>query len=651
MTRKSKTNGRRTAKTKRNFHGARSVNGQEGDKVSIPVGNGTEEPSKKHNLKAPISHNNVHLHGLQLPGPFKLSDSGKASGLLTPSDSATVIESFQQGSSETIYAQLELTSNMPWREQLKLGRGVDAITWQPRKSAFTHSVEDEGKRITKCTKETYNIITRKQAELSQGGFGIHSGASFTDTGLISAEIKGLLSTMFSTSNSSESFCLHCKLEGGYKTEYPVTKFSFTDKARSLSTQEFRKIHGDYFVSGRERGFSCDILILCQTTAQVDNTSFYTEVTARLQNILHGGIRTSDIEIHSKRYNISNYKFETKGCSTEGEAFKFDTSELQSECSLIATVSTMFDRVKSNAEGVEQVAILDHYTILPRISGIDDELLGYCHDLYHYCAEFKSLLNHLALHSYSSERKKMEKVIKSYQQKSKSLSPTNAHEFKSMYEEAKLLSRLSKKLCRNYYFLGRMRNMQTKIKPGRFPAGRHRTEYEWECGQVGGHRGKKSSREYFTLKLGDIKVCRAKWTSPEITPSIVEKIFGFGQPYMEFRSGAVDDSDFSPDSPHVSSPSRETFIFTLKEGPAYVLGWKLSVNWYIPPWSIGHSPEIRVAGERNGILSENLRIRLDNWTSARWKCEVTFVLKEHFDFPKDEPSWDDFAVEKVTTKTY
>jgi hypothetical protein len=172
-----------------------------------------------------------------------------------------------------IGAELDPEPQIPWLETFHLRSGVDALTGQPKASALkrpttgredsdkslpTRSPNDGSARAHTAVKAIRGVHQQSREHKFEGGGTVNStsllafGASFT-----------MQTSQFS---SNHSFLVETVVSGEYDFEkLDLEDLELTSEALALSKkpQEFRRIHGDYFVLGSKRRYWFHALVECR----------------------------------------------------------------------------------------------------------------------------------------------------------------------------------------------------------------------------------------------------------------------------------------------------------------------------------------------------------------------------------------------------
>ncbi|KAL0573294.1 hypothetical protein V5O48_008657 [Marasmius crinis-equi] len=554
------------------------------------------------------------------------------------------------------YTELQQKVKVPYEDSLRLGVGVNALTWDSTtRTALEPGFREPSRGTNTPTPDSFDSrveVTHWEdlEDLVRGyelGAGIGTGS--IDMGP-SVEFRAKLASLMSQSSMANTVLIYFRASARFEPTYLPLDIQLNRRLFPIGSCAFRELYGDYYVAGYQYG--------------VDETGSTRakEVAAKastVEDILTIEASANRANKASRTCKLLHVEIEMKGVRPEVPVSVSATDPR----SVTDALNSLKESVK-NAPGTRLTAILHHYStiynaIQCRIKDMPSMMFAKFHEMRELHGHLYAFLRHPALQPFDEDRVRIEEVLKTFQDARQALfipNNNNDHHHRkghskslgceSIHKELKRMKELASFHTARWKFLRGVKRTNHRIDgPSHGERGSRESIYKWECGKLGGKRLRKRRGCEVVQLAPHVKAYRVTWSFKinEISKNVLPKVWKAGsERYVEFkvlRDTDVPDPPKMPDTtkdalyavPYYSEgDSDDGLIFRMVGLPVFILGWTLSCEPQASGWR--DAPRIEVKNKHNFILSEHLRIRLVTSKPAKWTCQVTFVFQARCDFP-------------------
>ncbi|KIK62777.1 hypothetical protein GYMLUDRAFT_72518 [Collybiopsis luxurians FD-317 M1] len=547
---------------------------------------------------------------------------------------------------KSVSTELQREVKIPWSDTFRLGFGVDALTGESMTctalSTFrmpSHPPRPKEARVYVDTLHWNAIKSLKdQYDIEIGGTVNVAPASIS--------MDSRISSLLSKNASLSTVLIQYQVNGEFEPEFIPASVTLQEGMPGLTEAEFRERYGDYYLAGRQRGYGCRMVVVCQINDKSITKKHEIKAQTLVKNFFKASGTQSKVKSQSKKCSIVHVMIETYGCSEDAAYLSNDLLSPQD-------AQAALPKLLANPKGTTRSGILYHYSSLmncslPRRITVHQDVFAKIHKMRDICLDLQTYLEHPALQSdaYTTSVKSIRSAITAFQTQRKNLVRKLTLEKKIQHAdiyvqmvEAKLKA---DGMMKCYDFIAAVKGMdrawKKSVKPGPAGAGAKETQrhtFIWECGKVGG-KFKKKLANYNQVVFGaGFEAYELGWESPLTTPpNPLKKMLGKAGYPEHMNLVQMDPVEVSGKKGRVVKEGEEVdggfFNFQLAGGKIYVVGWTLSCVWDGKP---DPGPVIELDdGDNNLILSDQFTVKLDMSRPTRWKCKVTFVFQAHHQFP-------------------
>ncbi|KIK53474.1 hypothetical protein GYMLUDRAFT_937449 [Collybiopsis luxurians FD-317 M1] len=463
----------------------------------------------------------------------------------------------------------------------------------------------------------------------------------------SISMSSRISSLLSKNASSSTVLIQYKVIGEFEPEFIPATVTLQEGMPALTEAEFRERYGDYYLAGRQRGYGCRMVIVCQIDDKSITKKHEIEAQTLVENFFKASGTQSKVKSQSKNCSILHVMIETYGCSADAS---YLSNGLLSPQDALAALPKLL----ANPKGTPRIGILYHYSSLincnlPRRVTVHRDVFAKIHEMRDMYLDLQTYLEHPALQSdaYAIRVKSIRSAIAAFQTQRKNLVRKLTLEKKvqdtDIYVQMVEAKLKADGMMKCYDFIAGVKGMdkarKRSVKPGPGGTGvkeNNRNTFVWECGKVGG-KFKKKLANYNQVVFGaGFEAYELEWESPLTTPpNPLKKMIGkVGYP-EHMNLVRIDPEEMGGKKGRVPEEGEEVdggfFNFRLAGGRMFVVGWILSCVWDGKP-DPGPVIELDDEGDNNFILSDRFTVKLDTSRPTRWKCKVTFVFQAHHQFP-------------------
>ncbi|KAJ7167716.1 hypothetical protein C8R46DRAFT_255617 [Mycena filopes] len=537
----------------------------------------------------------------------------------------------------TSQTELEGRVRLPWVEgESMLGFGFDALTGEFKvNSVFNHPVNLVETSKTAQSEIVIEHLKWQQVKEFQDEFEISVGATvnvpFPRIGA-NAKIAKILSENTAVSRIIMQYTVNVSFSAEYISDADV---QLKEELHNLDPLEFRARYGDYYIAGYQRGYSCRVIAVCQTTEKTVTERLEREAKIFVENCFTGKLGSDRSKLATETFSLLTFEVHTEGCL-------LDTANMAG-----ADIQEKVMQLKqSNHAGVERIAFLNHYSTLRRNLSrrlhVSGEMFHRAHVMRDAYAYLRMCRLHPALQEFYSDRRALDEVLKDFEKHRKDLVQMTQDEQRTRTIDALHQNLHSSKntvetYIQRYDFMSTVTNMDKRIiahDPTVIDGSDLR--YRWECGKTGGVKKGGEPESPSVVCFGGHDAFEITWKSPWAPGHRIRR----ERVDMTFSTRYDHDIPVRPPNPNLKSkkPPVEAIhpgaydYHLANQGPVFILGWQLSCSW---PRNRG-KPTIKAGHPLNHILSDQLRISVDISRATQWECKVTYVEKSSHDFPQLMP---------------
>ncbi|KAF8829952.1 hypothetical protein HHX47_DHR2000189 [Lentinula edodes] len=535
--------------------------------------------------------------------------------------------------------ELQREVKIPWSETFRLGFGVDALTGESMAGTAITSFKMSGSPRPKQVKTYVDTLHWNGIKSLQDQYDIEIGGT-VNVAPASISMSTRISSLLSKNASASTVLIQYRVIGEFEPEFIPSNVALQNGLSDLSEDDFRDKYGDYYLAGRQRGYGCRMVIVCQVDDKSVTDKAEVEAQALVENFFKAGAGHSNVKSRSKSCSILHVMIETYGCSADAS---YLSNGLLSPKDALAALP----KIMKDPKGTPRIGILYHYSTLkhcklPRSVTVHSDVFAKIHEMRELYFDLQTYLEHPAFQSefYTRDAERVRSAIRAFDKKRKNLvrnlkldrkqKRLQDTELYAQIAEAKIKAEA---LMRRHEFIAGVKALSRKAPRSSNLGTKDSLSFFWECGKTGG-RVKKKMRYYTEVTFGPgFDAYEAEWESPLVTPlnPFMKKFIRSEHPeQMNFVRIDPEEVDGKKGRLEEEGDDREFFNFRLAGGKVYVIGWTLSCVW---DGKAEPGPVIQLDdGESNFILSDRFSVKLDTSRPGRWHCKVTFVFQSSYNFP-------------------
>ncbi|KAF5378905.1 hypothetical protein D9757_008708 [Collybiopsis confluens] len=531
--------------------------------------------------------------------------------------------------------ELQREVQIPWSDTFRLGFGVDALTGESMtRTALTSFTMPSYSPRHKQARTYVDTLHWKAIKSLEDQYEMEFGGT-VNVAPASVSMSSRISSLLSKNASASTVLIQYRVIGEFEAEFIPASVRLQEGLEKLKESEFREKYGDYYLAGRQRGYGCRMVIVCQVDDKSSSDKYEIEAQTLVENFFKAAGRHSTVKSRSKNCSILHVMIETYGCSADAS---YLSNGLLSPQDALAALPKLL----TNPKGTPRMGILYHYSLLPRRLTVHRDVFAKIHEMRDIYLDLQTYLEHPALQSefYTLYVKSIRSAVTAFQNQRKDLVQkltlarrAQDAELYVQMTEAKMRAEI---MLSNYDFIAGVKgNMSREWKRTVKMGVKDKHTFIWECGKVAGTVKKRLEHRTLVILGAKYEAYDVEWESPlTIPPNALKKIIGrTGSPdHMNFVRIDPEENGGKPGRVHDEGeePGKGFFNFQLAGGKIYVVGWKLSCVW---DGKVEPGPLIELdEADNNFILSDRFSVKLDTSRPAQWHCKVTYVYQAHHQFP-------------------
>ncbi|KAJ4490734.1 hypothetical protein J3R30DRAFT_129121 [Lentinula aciculospora] len=162
----------------------------------------------------------------------------------------------------TAGTELQREVKIPWSETFRLGFGVDALTGESMTRTAITPFKMSGSPRAKQAKTYVDTLHWNDIKSLQDQYDLEIGGT-VNMAPVSLSMSTRISSLVSKNASASTVLIQYRVIGEFETEFIPSNVALQNGLGDLSEDDFREKYGDYYLAGRQRGYGCRMIIVCQ----------------------------------------------------------------------------------------------------------------------------------------------------------------------------------------------------------------------------------------------------------------------------------------------------------------------------------------------------------------------------------------------------